>query len=135
MEIIDQDGTTTQRKVYIGMMERNMHHHGLVKLLVLEELRKKNDTWEDFIARNQFGEVQKEEKEPEPEGVGTKCEEVEEKLEGEKKSLRRPKNNVKKSRNLKRNLRKQKGNQVRMKIMKSTLSSRKRTKNSRLSRA
>jgi len=42
----------TQRKVYTGNMEHSLHHLGLVKLLVLDELRKKNDTWEDFIAKN-----------------------------------------------------------------------------------
>jgi hypothetical protein len=31
-----------------------------MKLLILEELGKKNDTWEDFIARNQFREAQEE---------------------------------------------------------------------------
>jgi hypothetical protein len=34
----------TQRNIYTRMMEKNMHHHNLIKLLILEELRKKNDT-------------------------------------------------------------------------------------------
>jgi hypothetical protein len=68
-----------------------------VKLLVLEELRKKNDTWEDFLAQNQFGEAQKEEKEPEPEGAGTNVKRPKRSLKGMKRSLRRPKKNVKKS--------------------------------------
>jgi hypothetical protein len=42
----------TQRKFYTRTMEQNLDHHGLVKLLVLDELRKKNDNKEDFIARN-----------------------------------------------------------------------------------
>jgi hypothetical protein len=43
---------TTQRKFYTRTMEKNLDHHGLVKLLFLDELRKKNDKKEDFIARN-----------------------------------------------------------------------------------
>jgi hypothetical protein len=56
----------TQRKVYTGTMEWNLHHHDLMKLLILEELGKKNDTREDFIAQNQFGEAQEEKMELDP---------------------------------------------------------------------
>jgi hypothetical protein len=46
--------------------------------LVLDELRKKNDTWEDFLAQNQFGEPQEVEKEPKLEEAGVECEEAKE---------------------------------------------------------
>jgi hypothetical protein len=40
------------------MMEKNLHHHDLVKSLNLDEQRKINDTWEYFLARNNFEEPQ-----------------------------------------------------------------------------
>jgi hypothetical protein len=32
----------------------SLYHHGLVKLLIMEELRKRNDTWDAFLERNGF---------------------------------------------------------------------------------
>jgi hypothetical protein len=34
-----------------------MHHHALIKLIVLDKLEKLNKTWDEFLSRNQFQEV------------------------------------------------------------------------------
>jgi hypothetical protein len=33
-----------------------MYHHALIKLIVLDKLEKKNQTWEEFLSRNNFQE-------------------------------------------------------------------------------
>jgi hypothetical protein len=34
--------------------ERNIFHHGLVKILIESQLKQNNDSWEEFIKRNHF---------------------------------------------------------------------------------
>jgi len=34
--------------------ERNVFHHGLVKILIESQLKQNGDTWEDFVKRNHF---------------------------------------------------------------------------------
>lgn len=38
-------------------IEAHLYHHGLVKLLVEEQLKSKRDTWERFLIRNHFQEL------------------------------------------------------------------------------
>ena len=41
-----------QRKHLI--LEINIFHHGLVKILIESRLKQNNDSWEEFIKRNHF---------------------------------------------------------------------------------
>jgi hypothetical protein len=36
------------------MISRILYHHGLVKILILEELNKRGDNWDAFLLRNGF---------------------------------------------------------------------------------
>lgn len=38
-------------------IEPHLYHHGLVKILVEEQLKAKRDTWERFLVRNHFQEI------------------------------------------------------------------------------
>jgi hypothetical protein len=64
MEFVDQDVNHDTKE--------SLHRDDGVKLAssrVLEELKNKNDTWENFLVRNQFGEAQKVRRETQPEEV------------------------------------------------------------------
>lgn len=41
-----------------GDVEPHLYHHGLVKILIEKQLKKKKDTWEQFLIRNFFEEPQ-----------------------------------------------------------------------------
>lgn len=45
--------TTKERGVNL---EENLYHHGLVKMILLEVLKEKKWTWEEFLAENYFAE-------------------------------------------------------------------------------
>jgi transcriptional regulator with AAA-type ATPase domain len=38
-------------------LERSMYNHALIKLIVIEELRKQNETWGVFLVKNGFQET------------------------------------------------------------------------------
>src|ERR1700733_6873892 len=40
-----------------GNIESHLYHHGLVKMLVEEQLKANKDTWNKFLVRNHFEEV------------------------------------------------------------------------------
>ena len=35
-------------------VEHNLYHHGLVKLLIMEEIEKKQSNWGHFLVRSRF---------------------------------------------------------------------------------
>ena len=37
-------------------LEENLYHHGLVKIILVEVLKDKKQTWEEFLAKNYFAE-------------------------------------------------------------------------------
>jgi len=41
---------------HIGNIEPHLYHHGLVKILIEDQLKKNKDTWEQFLMRNYFQE-------------------------------------------------------------------------------
>ena len=43
-------------QINVGDKERNLFHHGLIKILVSYRLGELGDTWESFLIRNGFGE-------------------------------------------------------------------------------
>jgi len=47
--------TTVQRNM--GNIEPHLYHHGLIKILIEEQLKTKKDTWEKFLIRNHFQEA------------------------------------------------------------------------------
>ena len=46
--------TTVQKN--IGDIEPHLYHHGLVRILIEDQLKKNKDTWEQFLVRNYFQE-------------------------------------------------------------------------------
>ena len=44
--------TTIQK--HIGNIEPHLYHHGLVRILIEDQLKKNKDTWEQFLVRNYF---------------------------------------------------------------------------------
>ena len=46
--------TTVQKN--IGDIEPHLYHHGLVRILVEDQLKRNKDTWERFLVRNYFQE-------------------------------------------------------------------------------
>ena len=44
--------TTVQKN--IEDIEPHLYHHGMVKILIEDQLKKKSDTWERFLVRNYF---------------------------------------------------------------------------------
>jgi len=46
--------TTVQK--HIGNIEPHLYHHGLVRILIEDQLKKNKDTWEQFLVRNYFQE-------------------------------------------------------------------------------
>jgi hypothetical protein len=68
-------------------MKNNLHHRGLVKLLVVDELHKRNDTWENFLIKNQFGKPQEAEKETELGEIGQNTKSMKRILKKERKIL------------------------------------------------
>ena len=46
--------TTVQKN--IGDIEPHLYHHGLVRILIEDQLKKKKDTWDRFLVRNYFQE-------------------------------------------------------------------------------
>ena len=42
---------------HVGNIEPHLYHHGLIRILIEEQLKTKNDTWEKFLVRNHFQEV------------------------------------------------------------------------------
>jgi len=41
---------------HIGNIEPHLYHHGLIKILIENQLKKTKDTWEQFLIRNYFQE-------------------------------------------------------------------------------
>lgn len=41
---------------HIGNIEPHLYHHGLIKVLIEDQLKKNKDTWEQFLTRNYFQE-------------------------------------------------------------------------------
>jgi len=35
-------------------VHRTIYHHGLIKILIVEELKKRGDNWDAFLSRNRF---------------------------------------------------------------------------------
>jgi len=46
--------TTVQK--HIGNIDPHLYHHGLIKILIEDQLKKNKDTWEQFLMRNYFQE-------------------------------------------------------------------------------
>ena len=42
---------------HVGNIEPHLYNHGLIKILIEEQLKTKNDTWDKFLVRNHFQEV------------------------------------------------------------------------------
>lgn len=42
---------------HVGNIEPHLYHHGLIKILIEEQLKTKNDTWEKFLVRNHLQEI------------------------------------------------------------------------------
>jgi hypothetical protein len=66
MEIVDQNNDQNIKESVHWNYGMEFTSPRSYELLILEEIGKKIDTWEDFIARNQFGEAQEEKMELEP---------------------------------------------------------------------
>lgn len=47
--------STVQKNV--GHIEPHLYHHGLIRILIEEQLKNHKDTWEKFLVRNHFQEV------------------------------------------------------------------------------
>jgi len=47
--------TTVQK--HVGNIESHLYHHGLIRILIEEQLKINKDTWEKFLVRNHFQEV------------------------------------------------------------------------------
>ena len=41
---------------HIGNIESHLYHHGFIKILIKDQLKKTKDTWEQFLIRNYFQE-------------------------------------------------------------------------------
>ena len=41
---------------HVGNIEPHLYHHGLIKILIEDQLKKTKDTWEQFLTRNYFQE-------------------------------------------------------------------------------
>ena len=41
---------------HVGNIEPHLYHHGLIKILIEEQLKKSKDTWDQFLTKNYFQE-------------------------------------------------------------------------------
>lgn len=41
---------------HVGNIEPHLYHHGLIRILIEEQLKKSKDTWDQFLTRNYFQE-------------------------------------------------------------------------------